>query len=67
MQVATADTLAFSVEEAAKAAGLGRTLIFQEIRNGNLIARKIGRRTVILREDLERWLKSRPSARVQAA
>ncbi len=57
------DKLAFSVDEAAKAAGVGRTLTFQEIRDGNLIARKIGRRTIILREDLEAWLKSRPAAR----
>jgi excisionase family DNA binding protein len=57
--------LAFSVGEAAAAAGVGRTLLFDEIRNRRLAARKVGRRTVILREDLEAWLRSRPFARVE--
>ena len=50
--------------EAAIAAGIGRTLIFEEIRNNRLVARKIGRRTVILKTDLDAWLESRPVARV---
>ena len=65
--MATTDKLAYTVAEAATAAGVGRTLLFQEIRDGHLIARKIGRRTIIVREELEAWLQSRPAARpVQA-
>jgi len=59
--------LAYSVEEAAKAAGIGRTLLFNEIRHRRLIARKVGRRTVIVRDDLEAWLRSRPPARAEQA
>jgi excisionase family DNA binding protein len=52
--------LAYTIEEAATAAGIGRTLIFEEIRNHRLVARKIGRRTVILLKDLDAWLETRP-------
>ena len=55
--------LAFTIEEAATAAGIGRTLIFEEIREGRLIARKVGRRTIILVADLDLWLKSRPDTK----
>jgi excisionase family DNA binding protein len=55
--------LALSIEEAATAVSIGRTLIFEEIRNERLIARKIGRRTVILKADLDAWLKSRPNTK----
>ena len=52
--------LALSVEEAAKAAGVGRTTVFEEIRKGHLTARKVGRRTIITTDDLDAWLKSLP-------
>jgi excisionase family DNA binding protein len=51
---------ALSVEQAAKAAGVGRTLLFEEIRKGHIIARKVGRRTIITTDDLDAWLKSLP-------
>jgi excisionase family DNA binding protein len=60
------EKIAYSVEQAARAAGVGRTLMFEEIRNKRLIARKIGRRTVITAEDLIAWLESLPKVRRQA-
>jgi excisionase family DNA binding protein len=51
---------AMSVEEAAKAAGVGRTILFEEIRKGHITARKVGRRTIIMTDDLDAWLKSLP-------
>jgi uncharacterized protein (DUF2336 family) len=48
--------LAFSISEVVRTSGVGRTLVFAEIKAGRLIARKCGRRTVILSEDLRRWL-----------
>jgi excisionase family DNA binding protein len=51
---------ALSVEQAAKAAGIGRTLLFEEIRKGRITARKVGRRTIITTESLDAWLKSLP-------
>jgi excisionase family DNA binding protein len=52
--------LALSLDEAAKAAGVGRTLLKQEIRNKRLVARKIGRRTVIIEDDFATWLRDLP-------
>jgi excisionase family DNA binding protein len=54
------DKRALSVGEAAKAAGVGRTTLFQEIRNGRITALKVGRRTIITIDALETWLASLP-------
>ncbi len=48
--------LAYTVEEAADAAAIGRTSLYRAIKDGELRARKHGRRTVILRADLENFL-----------
>jgi excisionase family DNA binding protein len=53
---------ALSVPEAAKAAGVGRTTLFEAIRNGHIAAKKVGRRTIILIDDLDGWLKSLPKS-----
>jgi excisionase family DNA binding protein len=53
---------AMSVEEAAKAAGVGRTLLFEEIRKGRITARKVGRRTIIMTDELDAWLNALPTA-----
>jgi excisionase family DNA binding protein len=55
--------LALTVEEAAKASGVGRTTIFLELRSGRLKARKVGRRTVISVTDLHAWLEALPTSR----
>ncbi|RWB77493.1 MAG: DNA-binding protein [Mesorhizobium sp.] len=54
------DKLGFSPEEAAAVAGSGRTKIFHAIKDGSLKARKFGRRTVILQEDLKAFLANLP-------
>jgi excisionase family DNA binding protein len=53
---------ALSVAEACVAAGLGRTKLYEAISKGDLIARRYGRRRIILREDLTRFLAALPSA-----
>jgi excisionase family DNA binding protein len=60
-QIVDQTRIAFSVLEAAKCAGVGRTTLFEEIRSGRLAARKVGRRTIIMTADLEAWLKSLPT------
>ncbi len=52
--------LAHTIEGSALQAKCGRTTIYEEIRRGRLKARKIGRRTIILDEDLRRWLGTLP-------
>ena len=54
------DKLAFSPDEAASRAGVGRTFIFAEIKNSRLEAVKAGSRTLITRDALTAWLKSLP-------
>ena len=53
--------LAFSVAEACSAARIGRTSLYQAIRAGELRALKRGRRTIILANDLRRYLESLPA------
>jgi len=53
-------SLALGPRQAALVAGLGHDAIYDAIRFKKLKARKLGRRTVIMREDLEQWLKSQP-------
>jgi excisionase family DNA binding protein len=55
-----APPLAHSIEEAAYRAGCGRTTLFGAIKARALTARKIGRRTIILDDDLRAWLGSLP-------
>lgn len=52
--------LAYKVEEAPIAAGVSRTRIFGAIKNKQLPARKAGKSTIILADDLSAWLKSLP-------
>ena len=48
----------YSITEAAEALNLGRTKVYELIRQGELKARKIGKRTIILKDDLENFLKN---------
>jgi excisionase family DNA binding protein len=51
-----AERLSFSIAEAARVSGLcGRTIV-NYINAGKLRIRRKGRRVLILRSDLERWL-----------
>jgi excisionase family DNA binding protein len=52
--------LAFTIKEACREIGIGRTKLYQEIAAGRLTVRKANKRTVILAEDLQQYLKSLP-------
>jgi excisionase family DNA binding protein len=52
--------LFYSVQEAAETVGIGLTKLREEIRAKRLIARKLGRRTLISAEDLNAWASSLP-------
>lgn len=54
------ETLAYDVGAAAKAIGIGKTLLFEEIKAGRLQAKKLGRRTLILARDLRAYAENLP-------
>ena len=57
-----AEPLAVGIIDATRLLGVGRSTLFEEIRAGRLQARKAGRRTLILRDDLRAWLNTLPSS-----
>ena len=61
------EPLAYTIRQATNVVGIGRTLLYAEIREGRLRTRKIGRRTLLLRDDLRSWLDATPLARPGAA
>lgn len=51
----------FTIEEACRRSGIGRTKLFELLNNGSIPRRKLGRKTLILAEDLQRFLKNLPT------
>jgi hypothetical protein len=56
---------AFTIPGFCAAYGIGRTLVYEEIKAGRLSARKVGNRTLILRTDAEAWAAGLPSLGVK--
>jgi excisionase family DNA binding protein len=52
--------VALSIKEACDLSSIGRTKLYELIKDNKIPARKLGRRTIILTTDLEEWLKSLP-------
>jgi hypothetical protein len=59
--------LVHSIPEACLIACAGRTALYAAIRTGELRAVKRGRRTLVLDDDLRRWVQSLPSIAAQPA
>ena len=53
--------LAYTIEGATQAAGIGRTSIFAAIKTGELQARKFGSKNLIERAELRRWISTLPT------
>jgi len=49
-----------SPKQAAQLMGIGRTMLYVEIKSGRLVARKCGRRTIIAVDDINAWLSQLP-------
>ena len=60
IQTSTVEPEGLSVLEACKVCGLGRTTVYEAISAGSLKARKFGKRTLILRTDLQDFLSALP-------
>lgn len=50
-----------SIPDAVKATGISRSAIYLALKRGDLTARKAGRRTLILFDDLQAYLASLPT------
>ncbi len=55
--------VALSVKDAAQVSGIGRSKLYEAMNTGELPARKLGTRTVILFDDLQAYLVDLPPYR----
>lgn len=56
----TEEALAYSISDVLQILKLGRTRTYELINEGQLPARKLGRRTLVLREDVDAFLRKLP-------
>lgn len=61
------DVMARKVDTFCERYGIGRSTFYKEVRAGRLKIRKIGRATVVLREDEDAWRLSLPIANTMEA
>jgi len=59
--------LACSIDEFAGLTDIGRSTLYEAIKDGSLIVRKRGARTVIIASDGMRWLNNLPVAKPRGA
>lgn len=59
--------VAYTINEACKAIGVGRTMIYQEISLGRLTAHKVHNRTIIRADDLQRYINNLPKLMPRSA
>jgi hypothetical protein len=57
----TNDKRAYSRPEFCNTHGIGQTKFYEEVKEGRLKVRKVGRKTIILRDDAEDWLQQLPT------
>lgn len=62
----SSEHIAFTIPEAVAATKLSRSEIYRAFHRGDLTPRKAGRRTVILRDELLRYMTALPLARAAA-
>ena len=61
-----AANLAHSIDWICEDSTVGRTKVYSEIKAGHLIARKVGRRTIILDREYRAWLAALPTTQEAA-
>lgn len=55
--------MAYSIKEVVTLFGIGRSSIYREISEGRLRVIKLGKRSLVLRTDLDEWMKKLPGSR----
>lgn len=66
-RVPLVDKITLSTEDACALASVGLNTLYKAINSGELVARKKGKRTLILRADLDAWLATWPRAGKQGS
>jgi excisionase family DNA binding protein len=56
-----AQPLSYTITSACNATGIGRSRLYEKIKSGEIPLRKLGKRSLILKKDLERFLESLPT------
>jgi excisionase family DNA binding protein len=59
------EIFAFTIAEAAKASGIGRSTLYELIGTGKLEARKVGNRTLVVGASLRSFLDNLPLADIK--
>jgi excisionase family DNA binding protein len=65
MSISTIQPYTFNVPTAAAAIGISRARLYQLIGAGDLEARKVGSKTVVLRSEIERYVAGLPVAAIK--
>jgi excisionase family DNA binding protein len=58
LETSAMSKIAYSVAEAVKVTGIGRTTLYAAIKSGRLQTRKIGRRRIVIADQLRAWLEA---------
>ena len=56
------DTLAYTIPDACRISAASRSAIYRAVKSGDLTLRKRGTRSLIMADELRRWLQSLPVA-----
>lgn len=56
------DTLAYTIPDACRISAASRSAIYRAVKSGELTLRKRGTRSLIMADELRRWLQSLPVA-----
>ena len=53
----------FTVAQAVEFSGIGRTKFYELIKQGKIVPRKVGKRTLVIRDELIEFLNNLPKSR----
>ncbi|MEI8697656.1 helix-turn-helix domain-containing protein [Mesorhizobium sp. ISC15] len=57
------ERIAYTIRQATEATGLSTSFIYKLLKDGVLARRKVGKRTFLLRADLEEFFRTRPTGK----
>lgn len=58
--------ISMTIDDAVQYCGIGRTKLYELVKDGMLTPKKVGRRTIILTEQLDEYVRSLPDMKTAA-